>query len=103
MVSEIIPQKSATRMNKKGTSNAWQMLTGGAIAVLIVVLIVALGLQFLTDIGGNFVPGSAAANATNDGITGLGQFTANIGTIALAVIFVVIIGLVAGFAYTRMT
>ena len=88
-------------LNKKGQT-AWSMLTGGAIAVLVVVLIVALGLQFLTDIGGNFAAGSAAANATNDGISGLAQFTSNIGTIALAVVFVVIIGLVAGFAYTRM-
>lgn len=86
---------------KKGES-AWNMLTGGAVAVLVVVLVVALGLQFLTDVGSNFAAGSAAANATNDGITGLGQFTSNIGTIALAVVFVVIIGLVAGFAYQKL-
>lgn len=89
-------------MQKKGQVGGWAtILTGGAIAVLVVVMVVAFGLQFLTDTQTNFATNSAAYNATGDGITGLSKFTDNIGTIALAVVLLAVIGLVIGLVYMR--
>lgn len=83
-------------MTKKGQM-AWAgILTGGAVAVLVVVMIVAFGLQFLTDTQSTFTTNSAAYNAVGDGVTGLSRFTDNIGTIALAVVLLAVIGLVIG-------
>lgn len=89
--------------NKKGQMGGWgSLLTGGAITVLIVVMVVVFGLQFLTETQSTFAANSAAANATGDGITGLARFTDNIGLIALAVVLAAVIGLVVGlFAWGR--
>jgi ABC-type phosphate transport system permease subunit len=88
--------------NKKGQMGGWAAgLIGGGIAVVIVVMVVAFGQQFLTTAGTNFAPGSAAANSTQAGITGLSTFTSNIGLIALAVVLVAVIGLLIGLWLQR--
>ncbi len=89
--------------SKKGELAGWSaLLTGGAIAVLVAVMVVVFGLQFLTETQSTFTTNSAAYNATGDGITGLARFTDNIGLISLAIVLAVVIGLVVGlFAYNR--
>ena len=102
------------KLTKKGQTGGWAtILTGGAVAVLVVVMLVAFGLQFLTDTQSNFVTNTAgcnstvttgcgyAYNATGDGLVGLSKFTDNIGTIALAVVLLAVIGLVIGLVYMR--
>lgn len=91
------------KIQKKGQAmDGWAgALIGGAIAVVVVVMTVAFGQQFLTTAGTNFTAGSAAANSTTDGITGLGTFSDNIGLIALAVVLVAVIGLLLGLWYSR--
>jgi hypothetical protein len=87
---------------KKGEMGGWSgALVGGAIAVVIVVMTVAFGQQFLTTAGTNFAANSAAANSTTLGITGLGTFSSNIGLIALAVVLVAVIGLLLGLWYAN--
>ena len=76
-------------------------LIGGAIAVVIVVMTVAFGQQFLTTAGTNFTANSAAYNSTTSGITGLGTFSSNIGLISLAVVLVAVIGLILGLWFSR--
>jgi len=89
--------------NKKGQAmGGWAAgLIGGAIAIVIVVMTVAFGQQFLTSAGTNFTAGSAAANSTTQGITGLGTFSSNIGLISLAVVLVAVIGLLLGLWFSR--
>jgi lysozyme family protein len=87
---------------KKGEMGGWSgALIGGAIAVVIVVMTVAFGQQFLTTAGTNFAANSAAANSTNSGISGLSTFSDNIGLIALAVVLVAVIGLLLGLWYAN--
>ena len=89
-------------ITKKGQTGGWAtILTGGAVAVLVVVMLVAFGLQFLTDTQSNFTTSGYAYNATGDGIVGLSKFTDNIGTIALAVVLLAVIGLVIGLVYMQ--
>ena len=92
-------------------------LIGGAIAVVIVVMTVAFGQQFLSSTGASFVTGAANCganstggssgtiaytacgagyNSTLSGISGLGTFSSNIGLISLAVVLVAVIGLLVG-------
>jgi len=88
-------------LSKKGEMGNWSgALIGGAIAVVVVVMTVAFGQQFLTTSSTNFPVNSAAANSTTLGISGLGQFSSNIGLIALAVVLVAVIGLLLGLYYT---
>lgn len=91
------------KIQKKGQAmGGWAgALIGGAIAVVVVVMTVAFGQQFLTTAGTNFAANSAAANSTTDGITGLGTFSDNIGLISLAVVLVAVIGLLLGLWYSR--
>lgn len=85
------------KISRKGEMGGWSAaLIGGAIAVVVVVMTVAFGQQFLTTAGTNFAANSAAANSTTLGISGLGQFSSNIGLIALAVVLVAVIGLLLG-------
>lgn len=99
---------------KKGEFEGWAgALIGGAIAVVVVVMTVAFGQQFLTSSASNFVTNTAgcnsttvagcgaAYNSTNDGIAGLGTFSDNIGLISLAVVLVAVIGLLLGLWYSR--
>ena len=108
---------------KKGEMGGWSgALIGGAIAVVIVVMTVAFGQQFLTNAGENFVTGAAncganstggsggtisysacgaAYNSTLEGTSGLGTFSENIGLIALAVVLVAVIGLLLGLWYAN--
>lgn len=90
-------------MEKKGqVMSGWAGgLIGGAIAVVVVVMTVAFGQQFLTTAGTNFAANSAAANSTTQGITGLGTFSSNIGLISLAVVLVSVIGLLIGLWLSR--
>ena len=94
---------------KKGEFGGWAAgLIGGAIAVVVVVMTVAFGQQFLTTSGSNFITNTAgcnstavtacgaAYNSTVSGITGLGTFSSNIGLISLAVVLVAVIGLLVG-------
>lgn len=86
--------------SKKGQMGGWSgALIGGAIAVVVVVMTVAFGQQFLTTASTNFAANSAAANSTTLGISGLGTFSSNIGIIALAVVLVAVIGLLLGLWY----
>ena len=92
------------QLNKtqKAEMGGWSgALIGGAIAVVIVVMTVAFGQQFLTTAATNFVANSAAANSTTSGITGLGIFSSNIGLISLAVVLVAVIGLLLGLWMSR--
>jgi len=83
--------------SKKGEFGGWAAgLIGGAIAVVVVVMTVAFGQQFLTSANTNFTANSAASNSTLQGITGLGTFSSNIGLISLAVVLVAVIGLLVG-------
>lgn len=85
------------KKSNKGEFGGWAAgLIGGAIAVVVVVMTVAFGQQFLTTAGTNFAANSAAANSTTNGITGLGTFSSNIGLISLAVVLVSVIGLLIG-------
>ena len=94
---------------KKGEFGGWAAgLIGGAIAVVVVVMTVAFGQQFLTQSSTNFITNVAgcnstaqttcggAFNSTREGITGLGTFSSNIGLISLAVVLVAVIGLLVG-------
>ena len=95
--------------SKKGEFGGWAAgLIGGAIAVVVVVMTVAFGQQFLSQSATNFVTNTAgcnstvtagcggAFNSTQQGITGLGTFSSNIGLISLAVVLVAVIGLLIG-------
>lgn len=90
-------------INKKGQAmGGWAAgLIGGAIAVVVVVMTVAFGQQFLTSAATNFAANSAAANSTTQGISGLGTFSSNIGLISLAVVLVAVIGLLLGLWFSR--
>lgn len=70
------------------------------VALVVVGLVAAFGLQIMGDIQGGMTANSTEANATGDAITGVSNLTGqfgNLGTIAGAV---VVIGLlVAGFAF----
>jgi len=101
--------------NKKGQAmGGWAAgLIGGAIAVVIVVMTVAFGQQFLTSSGTNFITNTAGCNSTTvagcgaaynstvTGVSGLGTFSSNIGLISLAVVLVAVIGLLLGLWYSR--
>ncbi len=90
-------------LGKKGAlGGPLAALVYGAIAVLVVVMVVAFGQQFLVTTQGSFTTNSAAFNSTTQGITGLGTFSSNIGTIALALVLLVIIGLLIGVASGRI-
>ena len=91
--------KNAIKGTMKGQVGISQ-LTPIVVALVVVGLVAAFGLQIMASIQAGMTPDSAEANATGAAISGIGNLTGqfgNLGTIAGAV---VVIGLlVAGFTY----
>lgn len=85
------------KFNKRGIG-ALQMLTGGAIAILIAIITVSIAIQVNDSIASSFTANSAARNAADAGTTGLAQFGEYWTAIVSVIILVVIVGL---FAYFR--
>lgn len=73
-------------------------LTGGAIAIVVLAMVVGAGLIALEAFGGSLTVGSSAYNAIQDFIVGLAEFANWPTTIIIILIVSVIIGLIMLFA-----
>lgn len=84
------------KLNKRGIESL-NMLTAGAITILIAIITVSIGLQVNTGVRDSFTntsPGRLAAwNASDAGITGLAGFADYWVSIVSIVVLVVIVGL----------
>ena len=67
------------------------------ITLVVVGIALAFGLQVLGDVKGDMTANSAEANATQDAITGVGNFTSKLPLVATIIVAVVVIGLVVNF------
>lgn len=92
--------RKETKTRMKGlTLNS---LTGSALALVVLVIVVAIGAQILGEIQDTQTVNSTEYNVTGDGMSALADYADWFSTIVTIIIAVVIIGLIIGaFATTR--
>lgn len=90
------------KMSKKGQAITLSELMNISIIVVVIALVVTFGVDILDDTQADFVAGTAAYNATADGITGVSKISSKLPIIVTVVVAVIIIGLLFSFfAVTR--
>jgi predicted RND superfamily exporter protein len=76
-------------------------LSGVAITLVVAGIVIALGLNIMSETGDEFDANSYEANATDDAIEGVAKLSAKLPLIGLVVAAVIVIGLIVGAFATR--
>lgn len=84
--------KSLQSLHMKGQAN----LSGGAVAIVTLILVLAIGAIIITGFQGDLTADSYADNITDDGLAALDSMSGLVGPLALVLIAAVIIAVVAG-------
>ena len=94
-----IPMKNDENKNENVAEFQIGDMLGIGITFVILVVALAFGLDLIEDTQDDMTAGSAAYNATADGITAVSKFTGKLGMIAGAVVISIVIGVLVRYLY----
>lgn len=86
---------------KMGNKGQIGLLVPAVITVVIAALAIGIGALVLTNFNSGLVAGSAASLAVLNGVTAVGTFSSNLGTIVFIVVGAIMLGLLVGFLTLR--
>lgn len=88
-------------MKKKGQLGNVNALATLAVVLVVVGLVSVIGLEIMDDTKADLTAGSAAANATDDAITGIAKIPTKLPLIVTAAVGAILIGIVVTFLLVR--